>query len=258
MPGVFAWGINTMKYVVIAAIALAASATSAHAQTLYNNGPVVNGSGLSLLTSPATTYGAGSNASATVADNFSITGSAWNISSLDFYGYQTQTGTGVYTFTSATWSIISGTNITTGSVVASGTIGLTNGGLVGYRTLSTDPTNQNRAIFQLNANVADFLLGPGNYFLTWSLAGTGASGPFVPPVVGSLGTGNALQSLSGAAYTGLIDAGSGQTYDLPFRINGTVATGAVPEPATWAMMLIGFGALGFTMRRRNDVRVRFA
>ena len=26
---------------------------------------------------------------------------------------------------------------------------------------------------------------------------------------------------------------------------------AVPEPATWAMMLLGFGAIGFTMRRRR-------
>lgn len=26
---------------------------------------------------------------------------------------------------------------------------------------------------------------------------------------------------------------------------------AVPEPATWAMMLLGFGAIGVTMRRRN-------
>jgi len=29
-------------------------------------------------------------------------------------------------------------------------------------------------------------------------------------------------------------------------------TGAVPEPATWAMMLIGFGAMGVSMRRRRQ------
>jgi hypothetical protein len=26
---------------------------------------------------------------------------------------------------------------------------------------------------------------------------------------------------------------------------------AVPEPGTWAMMLLGFGAIGFSMRRRR-------
>lgn len=26
---------------------------------------------------------------------------------------------------------------------------------------------------------------------------------------------------------------------------------AVPEPATWSMMLLGFGAVRFVMRRRN-------
>ena len=30
---------------------------------------------------------------------------------------------------------------------------------------------------------------------------------------------------------------------------------AVPEPGTWAMMLLGFGAIGFTMRRRQSKNV---
>lgn len=36
--------------------------------------------------------------------------------------------------------------------------------------------------------------------------------------------------------------------------------GGVPEPTTWAMMLVGFGALGFALRRRTKVtgRIRFA
>jgi hypothetical protein len=40
----------------------------------------------------------------------------------------------------------------------------------------------------------------------------------------------------------------------------TRGTPAVPEPATWAMMLVGFGFLGGMLRRRGKVgpRVRFA
>lgn len=33
--------------------------------------------------------------------------------------------------------------------------------------------------------------------------------------------------------------------------------GAVPEPATWAMMLLGFGAVGFAMRRRKQTELTF-
>jgi PEP-CTERM motif len=34
---------------------------------------------------------------------------------------------------------------------------------------------------------------------------------------------------------------------------------AVPEPSTWAMMLIGFGAVGYSMRRRRtQVRITYA
>ena len=34
--------------------------------------------------------------------------------------------------------------------------------------------------------------------------------------------------------------------------------GAVPEPSTWAMMLLGFGLIGAGMRRRQKVAVRYA
>jgi hypothetical protein len=40
-------------------------------------------------------------------------------------------------------------------------------------------------------------------------------------------------------------------------LNGA-APGAVPEPATWAMMLAGFGLMGAAMRRKHNVSVRFA
>jgi hypothetical protein len=42
--------------------------------------------------------------------------------------------------------------------------------------------------------------------------------------------------------------------------NATVAqvSSAVPEPTTWAMMLVGFGAVGFAMRRKPKVAVSYA
>lgn len=35
------------------------------------------------------------------------------------------------------------------------------------------------------------------------------------------------------------------------RLTLRAVTGAVPEPATWAMMLLGFGAMGVSLRRRR-------
>lgn len=41
---------------------------------------------------------------------------------------------------------------------------------------------------------------------------------------------------------------------------GTVdfAEAAVPEPASWGMMLVGMGVIGFAARRRQNVRVKYA
>jgi hypothetical protein len=46
----------------------------------------------------------------------------------------------------------------------------------------------------------------------------------------------------------------------PFQIDNVrlTAAAAVPEPATWAMMLVGFGAIGASMRRQRRSSVRLA
>lgn len=49
---------------------------------------------------------------------------------------------------------------------------------------------------------------------------------------------------AGGLLTGLVTASS------------MAAPGAVPEPASWAMMIVGMGAIGFAMRRRQKVTTR--
>jgi PEP-CTERM motif len=230
------------------------------AAVLFNNGQVVDGTGLSILTTPATTFGFGTQTASgnAVADNFTVGGAGWNVQSLDFYSYQTA-AVG-FTFQQATWSIVSGANINSGTIIASGVTNVTNGGLVGYRVTSTTPTNTDRAIYRLSTDIPDLILAAGSYFLTWSLTGTSPSGPWTPPIVGSPGVGNALQSTASAPYATLIEAGSGLNVELPFTINGVrVATpGAVPEPATWLMMFAGFGLVGLGVRRRQATIFKLA
>lgn len=53
--------------------------------------------------------------------------------------------------------------------------------------------------------------------------------------------------LPGGTYTLHIQG----TRGMNTSYQGGIAFAAVPEPATWGMMLMGFGAIGFAMRRRR-------
>lgn len=239
-----------MKKLIL--LSLLAAAGAAHADVIYNNGPVVGSNGLSVLAAPATTFGFGMNAAAgvAVADDFTVAaGSVWNVQSLDFYGYQT--GSTGFTFSNATWSIISG-DVNTGTVVASGVTAVTNGGLQGYRVTETTLTNTQRGIYKANADVNDFQLEAGTYWLRWSLAGSLASGPWQPPT-SDAAAGNAAQSLTGAPFSTIVEAGSGLSVELPFGVNGTIAA-AVPEPSSYLLMLAGGLAVAGVARRRRQAQ----
>jgi hypothetical protein len=72
---------------------------------------------------------------------------------------------------------------------------------------------------------------------------------------------NAL--LSGTSYTVVVTGFSNSDvgiYGLGISGPGAISVAAVPEPATWALMILGFGAVGGAMRRRQSVKatVRFA
>lgn len=228
-------------------LGLIAAACGAQAATIYNNGPVVNASGLSVLTAPATTFGFGAQTASTnaVADDFIVpAGQTWNVESVNFYAYQT--GSASFTFQNATWSLLSG-DVNTGSVLASGVSAVTSGGLVGFRVTSTTLGDTQRGIYSNLVDIPDIALGSGTYWLRWSLTGSLASGPWQPPT-SDAATGNAAQSTAGGAFLSLVEAGSQLSVTLPFTLNGSVS--AVPESGTLALMLAGGVAVVGAARRR--------
>jgi hypothetical protein len=65
------------------------------------------------------------------------------------------------------------------------------------------------------------------------------------------GTGRFLNASGTFLGTGTVDS---RSFPAPLTLNfvGSIDAPAVPEPDTWAMMLFGFGAIGFAMRRRKQ------
>ena len=78
-------------------------------------------------------------------------------------------------------------------------------------------------------------------------------------LIGGLANGNtASTATNGLVYlygfTGGITGIRLQSSQNSFEIDN-LRINAVPEPGTWAMMLLGFGAVGYAMRRRKPVAV---
>jgi len=109
--------------------------------------------------------------------------------------------------------------------------------------------------FIFNNDVAGFYnidLGTSTGGLLFNLVtvmGGGTTTTFAPPST-SLIQQFGITLLGNTNYTVRI-AGTSPVASGEFHGGITVVNGAVPEPATWAMMLLGFGAMGLSMRRRR-------
>ena len=105
-----------------------------------------------------------------------------------------------------------------------------------YNTANSGLSNQSPTLLILGANAGGGVLvvaGATNDF--WLF--------FDPTLL--------LQSVSGdnASYS----TGAGTILSADYRLSQVPGT-AVPEPATWAMMLLGLGGIGFAARRARKVQ----
>ncbi len=154
-----------------------------------------------------------------VAEDF-VLADDYDITSMVFYAYQSfETAPTVNEINLQIWdgdpadpgsSVIFGdtsTNVLT-SAVASGA----------YRQLESAPGNLDRHLNAVTVEVTGLSLAAGTYWVDYSFGGTGASGPWAPPVVitGQSATGNAKQSIGGV-WGDLVDVGA---QGLPIEVYG--------------------------------------
>lgn len=221
-----------MKTFMMAAFAAVALAAAPAAAQVTDSNPTV-----------AFTYGTGNNYNpANAVVNTTATGEQAVRLTEPFVQASATGGTGIYTFET-------GTNLT-----------------------CTQPTAGNCSDVGFNFSFFGDAIAGATVSIT-NLAGGFAS--FAASDLDSANTSNAIQGsqrLSSAFLNGLfgptLDINFDPNVNSTFRIDllsangmttsafaqlgtGFAATAAVPEPATWAMMLMGFGAMGFALRRNR-------
>lgn len=122
------------------------------------------------------------------------------------------------------------------------------------------------------ADVYGLVAGPSNFgagFITILGDGSGSTFGIAPNVVsvpegyishGSLFATTTFKSLTFANLGLNLGTYVFKTPSDTITVNIGSTIAAVPEPATWIMMMLGMGGIGFTMRRKKDttLRVRFA
>ncbi|WP_010217907.1 PEPxxWA-CTERM sorting domain-containing protein [Sphingomonas sp. PAMC 26621] len=133
-------------------------------------------------------------------------------------------------------------------VTVSGT-GFSNGAAVNDAFYSVSTQNRNSGLYQL---------------------GFAANGAALKAVSNSIFGGVVPTYSANNTYSFVLNTGLSQASLLSFGVlddqfgdNGgsyTVSVAAVPEPATWGMMLVGFGMIGFGLRsyQRKSTKVTYA
>lgn len=236
---------------------------------LFNQGPLTNGTNVSILNNAApfnwSSLGFTGTGNFRLADDFTVpAGQLWNVEAITVFGYQT--GATAASINSATLRILNGAPPAGAPVFGNTTTAITpTTTLTGaFRVTPTTLTATNRAIQAVRIPVSPpVALTAGTYFIDFAATGTVASGPFFPPVVPNIAapaaTGNALQSNAGTwgpllmGLTSDTGAPTGPQQGLPFIVEGTFNIPA-PAPAMnalgmLALALMLMGAAWFATRR---------
>ena len=94
----------------------------------------------------------------------------------------------------------------------------------------------------IHSSIGDVAVVPGGNF-----PNTANGNQFAPGTNGLF----TVRATAGETFTGITLASGSNS----FEIDNLAVTGGVPEPASWALMIRGFGSAGVMLRRRRGLRV---
>lgn len=133
---------------------------------------------------------------------------------------------------------------------------ITTGGLKQFVT-ATSSTYSIPGIFQFDADIAPgWNIGAGNDY--WFTAANASNGWQWAEALAGPSVGSEMYNAHSSTGPGCLDGGphcgpwTDLHTDFAFKIT------AVPEPSTWAMMIVGFGGAGALLRRRRTPGLQFA
>lgn len=239
--------------------AFAVLATSSFADVLWNNGPIVTHAGMgaggadvSMASLTPNTGGSNITAIAWRADDFTVGGGGWLVTSISTVGYDTNNNPPRF----GTGSIDIREGSTSGTILATGTATFSDSGI--YRVFNGvgNLGSTARRLFNIQASFASIALAPGTYWMTVNMSNTASANNWVPYVM-DINPGDANDPItrvgnsqfsgdSGATWSAatVTTGGWNQAPEIPFTVEGT----AVPEPATLSALAVG--ALALLRRRR--------
>lgn len=161
-------------------------------------------------------------------------------------------GTTLGTLNGVTYSSASGTPIVTDTFLTStNPNGLGLSGINFFLTTDTATFTFATAITAFAIDINTYATAPSSY---QALLSNGDTSNSIFETFPGAGTGQFLGFVSDNPFTSVtVSSTGGFSYTLDTLIYGAKGdvTGAVPEPATWAMMILGFGVVGLAMRRRR-------
>ncbi len=117
-----------------------------------------------------------------------------------------------------------------------------------FNTMDPSPNATDSFVFFSVFNASNATVASGSFLPSDTTSVSIAGGTLMP---GQTYTFELLFSDRISGFDNVAGVPTTQFYDSRTDASFSTAAGAVPEPSTWAMMLIGFGGLGLTVVRRG-------